>query len=360
MSAIVLISPHYPEYSMRLADALAADNRVLLVLTRMQYERDIEGQAINGISRQFDLQTTRFETVFEFLSLAWMVFRFRPDVIHIQEASGLKKAVFNLAIAVLFRMSARIILTVHDPVAHSGRDEAIARRIRLPRKAMRKLAHVVAVHGPYCRTVMTGLGYPDPARIVVTRHGALMAPAETGRRLPEKAEFLIFGRMEHYKGLAVAITAARLLAAKGVKFKIRVLGSGPELDLLRPEMDALDCFEIVDDYVPTSMLIDAIQSCCCVLMPYLNATQSGVLAAAFAGYRPVIASRIGGLVDVVIDGKNGLLVTPGNGEDLAAAMQRIATDAGLAQSLRDGAEETARGPLNWDHIVADMKDCYAP
>ena len=69
----------------------------------------------------------------------------------------------------------------------------------------------------------------------------------------------------------------------------------------------------------------------------------GIVSAEAQGYgNPVIASRIGGLPEVVADGVTGLLVTPGDPADLAAAMRRIWDDAELRQRMSVAARERAR------------------
>jgi glycosyltransferase involved in cell wall biosynthesis len=156
----------------------------------------------------------------------------------------------------------------------------------------------------------------------------------------------------------VLLEALRLLKARGRDVRLKILGAGPAMDRLQPEFERLGTAETVNAFVDYDMLIDGIQESCCVLLPYLNATQSGVLAGAYAGHRPVIASRTGGLVDVIADGDNGLLVEPGDAVALTDAMERLMTDPQLLARLTDGARRTAEGPLNWDVITDDMADCY--
>ena len=66
-----------------------------------------------------------------------------------------------------------------------------------------------------------------------------------------------------------------------------------------------------------------------------------VVVEAFCRGRAVVASRVGGIPDLVQDGKNGLLVEPGDLEALAAALVRILTDRELAERLGTGAAASA-------------------
>ena len=58
--------------------------------------------------------------------------------------------------------------------------------------------------------------------------------------------------------------------------------------------------------------------------------------------RPVIASRIGGLSDVILDGENGFLTPPGNAHELAQAIQRVLDDTTLRTRLEQGALQRAQ------------------
>jgi D-inositol-3-phosphate glycosyltransferase len=75
------------------------------------------------------------------------------------------------------------------------------------------------------------------------------------------------------------------------------------------------------------------------------------VAAAFAAGRPMIATAVGGLVDFVQDGENGLLV-PGHDPDaLAEAIRRLMDDPALWRRLADGAARTAREEATWERYA---------
>jgi glycosyltransferase involved in cell wall biosynthesis len=74
---------------------------------------------------------------------------------------------------------------------------------------------------------------------------------------------------------------------------------------------------------------------------------------------PVIASRIGGIPDIVGDGATGLLVPPGDAGALAAALERLAVDPSLRARLGSAGREHVRAQFSWDRIVARWEECYA-
>ena len=152
--------------------------------------------------------------------------------------------------------------------------------------------------------------------------------------------------------------AAEILHERGIGFQLIVAGAGVELVRLEPRFESLPEVEIRRGFIPPDDIIDAIQSADVVLLPYLGASQSGVAAAAFGNGRPVIASRTGGLVDVVEHGVNGLFVAPGDPQALADAVETLANDAALRARLMEGARRTADVQLNWTRISRTIYDVF--
>jgi glycogen synthase len=72
---------------------------------------------------------------------------------------------------------------------------------------------------------------------------------------------------------------------------------------------------------------------------------------------PIVASRTGGIPDVVEDGRSGLLAEPGDADDFARAIARILGDESLADSLRAGALARA-AEYDWEHLAVRVHRLY--
>ena len=352
---VLIVAPHFAEYAVRYATALAAHCEVALVLDEKGVARDLDGREslLCGLDR---LTTIRFRTAVDLVRLLWVAARFRPSALHLQEAAGPRRGAFNAVLVVVLRRRGCVVLTVHDPEPHAGRDAAVARRARRTRDYVRRRADIVVVHGPSCAAQYRRATDGRPQRLVLGAHGVILEPDRVERPLPRPLRLLFFGRMEHYKGVEVLLDAVSILHRDGVGFTLTVAGRGPELDRLLARFARIPQVRVVNRYVGSPELIRLIQESECVVLPYLGATQSGVLAAAYAGRRYVVASATGGLVDVVSHRSNGILVPPGDARHLAEAIRSLADDLDLRERLLKGAEATATTTLSWDRIGADVHE----
>ena len=86
----------------------------------------------------------------------------------------------------------------------------------------------------------------------------------------------------------------------------------------------------------------------------------GVVLLEAMSYRlPVIASNVGGITDIVADGKTGLLVPPADPAALAGALERLATDTALAEQLAEAGRQYVEEHFSWPAILEEWQSCYA-
>lgn len=163
---------------------------------------------------------------------------------------------------------------------------------------------------------------------------------------------LFFGYVRPYKGLA-DLLAALALARPDSWDQLFVVGEFYEpreryaAALDHPALAGK--VRVVDRYVANEEVAAYVAAADVVALPYREATGSGIAQVAFGGGTPVIATRTGGLEEVVEDGVTGLLVPPGNPPALARAIEGY-FDEGLAPRLREGVAR-ARGRFTWEALV---------
>ncbi|HEY4216040.1 MAG TPA: glycosyltransferase family 4 protein [Gemmatimonadaceae bacterium] len=354
---VAMLTPrYYGEYAVRLALGLTPKCDVLLLsdagLHQSCDQRGLDTTPLVAI-KTFPSDTRWQRVAYVAVTLA-RLFWFRPHIVHCQEYPEWPDF-WVVCVASLFFP---IVLTVHDPLPHAGRDSEYARSRATTIRKLRLRARAVFVNGVHCRDTFAVLPGMEEMPIVTTRHGVLLVPAPEQRRQPRPRSILFFGRMEEYKGIEILLDAMEQLAASGIEFSLVFAGRGPELQRLGARIAALPMISVEERFLSPDDAIAEFQSASVVVLPYLDATQSGVAAAAFANGRPVVATQVGGLSEIVVDGVNGLLIEPGSSAALADALTRLLSSDMEWQRLADGATATARGPLNWSQIAEEMAGAY--
>ena len=149
------------------------------------------------------------------------------------------------------------------------------------------------------------------------------------------------GRLSEEKGVLELVEAARGLL-------LVVAGDGPLRDRVPGTLG----------FVPNQELLRLIDRAAVVACPSHREGFGVVCAEAMAHGRPVVASAVGGLLDLVVDGETGLLVPPRDASALRAALVRLLDDEGLRRRLGAAARERARELLSWERVTAATIAAY--
>jgi len=180
--------------------------------------------------------------------------------------------------------------------------------------------------------------------------------AKAGLGLSGRRVLLFFGYVRRYKGLDVLLEAMRELAPEA-GYHLLVVGEFYEerskyaaaLDELRKRGQ----LTLVDRYVPNEEIPRYFAAADLVLVPYLTATQSGIVQLAYGFGKPVVATTAGGLPDVVSDGETGFLVPPADPAALAVAVRRFFDEDEADRFRRRIAAESDR--FSWDRMVETIE-----
>lgn len=170
--------------------------------------------------------------------------------------------------------------------------------------------------------------------------------------LPRRArlELLFFGFVRPYKGLDVLLQALALLKEEDVFLSV-VGENWQAAEVFNRDLVALGIeqkVEWVGRYVEDREVTGFFERCDWVVLPYRSATGSAVVTLAYHQGRPVIATRVGGLSDVVEHGQTGLLVEPNDPEALANAIRDILKNT---TKYDPGAIRDACARMTWDGLA---------
>lgn len=249
------------------------------------------------------------------IELARIAAAFKPDVIH--DSGGCYAR--SLPVWIALRPYGRLMLTEHDPMPHVGHAMSLAERTA--RGVMPRIMSHVFVHGPRCRDVLIDRGLP-PDRISGIRHGHLGmfdrgAYADVVRR---DRDILFFGELRYNKGADLLVDIADRVVDRFPDARFIVAGSpggarrenswSERLRGLLTDMKRRPHFEVHDRFIPDEEVEYFFRRSGITVMPYREATQSGIAMIAMPLGSVIVATRVGDIPDVVHDGRTGFLAEP--------------------------------------------------
>jgi glycosyltransferase involved in cell wall biosynthesis len=321
---VAFISFDFGEYCIRLAGAVGQHAKVLLLLPYQETMSDISISASNLQFSPFHKPRLR-QTLSQARMLRVLIERiksFNPDVVHLQQGH----LWFNLALPLLGRIP--LVLTVHDVMQHSGDRGAKNTPQAISNFAFRR-ANQLIVHGQYLKQLLLQKQPIVPQNVHVIPHIGL-GDAATRRDVAEQEyQILFFGRIWGYKGLEYLIQAAPLITERVPQAKIVIAGKGEDFDRYRRLMKNPQCFVIYNEYISNEKQNELFRESSLIVLPYIEASQSGVIPVAYTFSKPVVATTVGALPEMVEDGRTGFLVPPRDVAALADAIVRLLQDREL-------------------------------
>lgn len=248
-----------------------------------------------------------------------------------------------------------LILLCHNVVDH----EASSWKERLS-AAMMRMADGFIVHSREHRDLLAAR-YP--------RHPIMQAPipsyenhVKAARQLPKRGrlELLFFGFLRPYKGLDTLLDALELLDDREVHLTVAGEAwsdSAATVERLR-RIEGKN-IELHLDFVSDEKAAELFDRADTVVLPYEAASGSAVVALAYDFDKPVIASRVGGLIDAVADGETGILFSPGNAGELAALLRGLDRDRTTSLAQGVARHKSPRGWTEFAESVAALAETVA-
>jgi glycosyltransferase involved in cell wall biosynthesis len=162
---------------------------------------------------------------------------------------------------------------------------------------------------------------------------------------------IFIGRLDCLKGVDTLLQALRKLKDAGVPAQLDIIGDGPERSGLELLARQLGITSAVIFHGAVHGVAPYLQRSSLFVLPSLSEGMPNVVLEAMACGLPVVATRVGGIVDIITDGENGLLVDAQHPDQLYEAMKRLLTDRQLADRLGGQALRTIERRFSLDTIV---------
>jgi len=164
---------------------------------------------------------------------------------------------------------------------------------------------------------------------------------EVPKPLPSSPRALFIGVLERYKNVDGLAEAWRRVAPRVPAARLHVVGSGALQPVVEQLVNDLPAQTNWMERLTPSEVAAALNDSTLLVLPSRSEGMGRVIVEAFCRARPVVASRVGGIPDLVQDGSNGLLVEPGDTDGLADALVRVLDERELAERLGAGAHSSA-------------------
>lgn len=286
-----------------------------------------------------------------FLLLLFLI-RNKFDVIHLTWPA-------NVYEFIIYMLKRKIILTVHDPFPHTGLDTRI---VRLRRKvAFRCVPHFIILNKAQREKFLSFYHLPSSAVIDsrLSCYTYLNMVEQDMTTVPEQKYILFAGKISKYKGVEYLLEAMKKVHDTFPDIKLVVAGGGKyHFDI--SEYAALPYIDIRNRFIPDEELVALMNKTQFMVCPYTDATQSGVIMSSFTFGTPVIATRVGGLPEMLGNGKYGMLVKE---KDTDALYQGICSLLSDEEQLADYRKEIAKdytsdGYLSWKTIAEELRESY--
>ena len=302
--------------------------------------------------------------------LADLIRRQRPHILHTHTA----KAGAIGRLAAMLAGDARppiVVHTFHGHVLRGYFDPVRSTFFRLLERSLARRTTALVAVSPEVRDDLVGLGVAPREKFTVIRLGIELDERvgsgrnglgpETRRVLGvAETRFVVgwIGRMTGVKRTDDVLLAVRGLRERGVDAVLCMVGDGPDRDSVEQRAHDLDivrhCLFVgyQDEVAPYYAAFDAL------ILPSANEGTPVSAIEALAGGRPVVATRVGGVPDVVRDGVDGFLVEPGDVDAMADRLAELAGDSELRARMGAAGRERVLERYSVERLLDDTDRLY--
>jgi len=256
----------------------------------------------------------------------------------------------------------RLVLTFY------GAEFALANRIPLGKTLIRfvlKYADRVIAISTFTKRKILEIK-PVPVKVIPFASGITMVGK---MKKPEKKKssknILFVGRLIERKGVTYLIKAMPIVL-KSLNARLDIVGSGPLFSNLKIEIEKnkLEKNVFLHGKVSEKKLVDFYRNCDVFVLPAIKDKWGDteglgvVLLEAMSFKKPVIATRVGGITDIVKNNLTGILVPQKNSYLLAKAIIKILTNQKLSKKLTEGGYQYLKKNFNWEKILCQIAEIY--
>lgn len=357
---IACISTVFIDYTIQLANALSEKGMEVFVILPNEHMEDYleHKDSIKENVRKYIYYQPKFYSPVNVLlvfRLLRQLFAFNPDIIHFQAYHPW----LSVAIPFLKLKGYHTVTTFHDVIPHFGEKRSLLAVTLLHSFLIKKYSERIFVHGRKLKELLLER-YPANKICIIPigEHNAAPLKKYCSGLQEEKTLVLFFGRIHQYKGLKYLIRAEPLITKEMPGTKIVIAGRGENFEEYEGLMVNPENFIVHNHFIGFKQAAELFEKCSLVVLPYVDASQSGVVPVAYAFKKPVVVTNVGSLPEIVDDGKTGYVVKAGDEVALAKSVVRLLKDDVLRRELGENGYLKLKRDLSWDKIAEKTIQVY--
>lgn len=286
------------------------------------------------------------------------------DIVHIQGPSWL----FFLFIPFLKIKRKPIFWTIHDVDFRAsnpgirGKLESFQLSLLCQNSLLRKYSNTIIVHGSRLKDKLISKGV-DKNKIHVLPHFDYRYMLDLDSKFyPDAVDgyVLLFGKIKPYKGIDVFLKASHIVRKNlGDNFKVIIAGKG-DMSFLNQVFSSEDkeYIQVLNRYISDSEISTLLRNARFLVLPYLDASQSGVIPLSYTFSKPVIVSNVGSIAEYVESGKTGMIFEVGNVNQLANCMTAMFQDIATCVQMGKNAHEKMTKEMSLEKCSAFLNELY--
>lgn len=278
-----------------------------------------------------------------------------PDILHVQGSADPYFWLFHKRIN-----NIPIIDTIHDAKPHPGFDSFLKKfMINKGVKNVKKWF----IHGNTLKEEFVKIHdiNPSEVQVIPKGHYGIFKNYTNDIFDEEEMNIMFFGNITKYKGINVLLDSVEYVVEKFPNVKFTIAGRTRKKDV-----DAIDLSYfnnnkniVLKNYrLSDKEVADLYQKATIIVLPYVEASQSGVLSIAFGYGKAVIATKVGALPEIIKNNETGILIEPNSSEQLAQAIIKLLNNKSFRENLGANALEYANTKLSWGNIANMTVEVY--
>lgn len=255
---------------------------------------------------------------------------------------------------------ARYVHFMHDASLHPGEQSPIVAALR--RLHVRPVDEVMVFSESVRQGAVQGWKF-HPEHVHLSQLPPMFSNqmgAQQPRRLPTDRPVVcgMFGRAVEYKGFDLAVEAVAALRARGRDVQLRLVGNGVTAFIPAQHRDA-EWLQVEDRWLADDEIVGVMDTFDVLLLPYKEASQSGVLAEAAALGLPVVTTPVGGLPEQLNSLQCGEAATEVSASAVATAIDKLLASPEHYHQCSANGQAAGSGEKMWAALLADLEPLLA-